>query len=51
MYNFRNLCDTKFNFSHFTPKVRGFFFVEKRKPKIFGFKNVMKREIKKFSLS
>ena len=30
----------KFNFSHFTPQV-GLFFVEKGKPKLFGFKNVM----------
>ena len=28
-----------------------FFFVEKRQPKIFGFKNVMEKETKKFSLS
>ena len=36
----------KFNFSHFTPQVR-LFLVEKRKPKVFGFKNVMERGIKK----
>ena len=34
-------------FLHFTSQVR-LFFVEKRKPKIFGLKNAMKREIKKF---
>ena len=33
------------NFSHFTPRVR-LFFVEKRKPKIFGFKNVVERGIR-----
>ena len=33
-------------FSHFTPQVR-LLFVEKRTPKIFGFKNVLKREIRK----
>ena len=32
--------------SHFTSQVR-LFFVEKRKPKIFGFKNVMERGIRK----
>ena len=45
MYNYRSICDkfpTKYNFSHFTPQVR-LFFVEKRKRKIFGFKNVRKR--------
>ena len=36
----------KFNFSHFTPQV-GLFFVEKGKPKLFGFKNVMERGIRK----
>ena len=36
----------KFNFSQYTPQVR-LFFVEKRKPKIFGFKNVMERGIRK----
>ena len=37
----------KFNFSHFTPRVRlFFFFIEKRKPKILGFKNVMEGERK-----
>ena len=53
MYNFRSLSNVeipydfqKFNFSHFSPQVR-LFFVEKRKPKIFGFKTVMKREISK----
>ena len=40
----------KSNFTHFNAKVR-LFFVQKRKPKIFGFKNVMERGIKKFSLS
>ena len=41
-YNF-----LKFNFSrHFTRQVR-LFFVEKGKPKIFGFKNVMHRGIRK----
>ena len=34
----------KFNFSHFTPQV-SLYFAEKRKPKIFGFKNVMERRI------
>ena len=38
-YNF-----LKFNFSHFIPQVR-LFSVEKRKPEIFGFKNVMERGI------
>ena len=33
-------------FSHFTPQVR-LLFVENRTPKIFGFKNVLKREIRK----
>ena len=52
MYNFRsesNKCPTifsKFIFSHFTPEVR-LFFAEKRKPKIFGFKNVMERGVRK----
>ena len=36
----------KFKFSHFTPQVR-LFFVEKRKPKIFGLRNGMKRGINK----
>ena len=36
----------KFHFSHFTPQVR-LLFVERRTPKIFGFKNVLKREIRK----
>ena len=36
----------KFNFSHFTPQVREFF-VQKGKPKIFAFKNVMERGIRK----
>ena len=47
------LCDfLKFNFSYFTPQVR-LFFVVKRKPKIFRFKNAMERgiRIKNFSLS
>ena len=35
-----------FNLSHFTPQAK-LFFVEKRTPKIFGFKNVMEREIRK----
>ena len=30
------------NFSHFASQVR-LFLVEKRKPKVFGFKNVMER--------
>ena len=34
-----------FNFSHFTPQAR-LLFERKRKPKIFGFKNVMERGIK-----
>ena len=33
-------------FSHSTPQVR-LFFVQKRKPEIFGLKNVMERGIKK----
>ena len=33
-------------FSHFTSQVR-MFFVEERKPNIFGFKNAMERGIKK----
>ena len=37
-----------FIFSQFTPQAR-LFFVRKRKPKIFGFKNVIERWIKKFS--
>ena len=36
----------KFIFLHFTPQVR-LFFIEKRKPEIFGFKNVMERGIRK----
>ena len=32
----------KFNSSHFTPFIR-LIFVEKRQPKIFGFKDVMER--------
>ena len=36
----------KFNSSHFTPQVR-LFFVERRKPKLFGFKNAMERGIRK----
>ena len=46
-------CDfLKFNFSYFTPQVK-LFFVVKRKPKIFGFKNAMERgiRIKTFLLS
>ena len=40
-------CDfLKFNFSYFTPQVK-LFFVVKRKPKIFGFKNAMERGIRK----
>ena len=52
MYNFRsfcNKCPTTFLslfFSYFTPSVRPFF-TEKRKPKVFGFKNVMDRGISK----
>ena len=45
LYNFQNNF-LKFNFSHFTPQVR-LFFVEERKAKIFGFKNVMERGISK----
>ena len=40
----------KLDFSHFTPQVR-LFFVEKRKPRIFGFKNVVKRAIRKIFTS
>ena len=40
-------CDfLEFDFSHFIPQVR-LFCVRKRKPKIFGFKNVIERGIKK----
>ena len=52
MYNFRsfcNKCPTTFLslfFSYFTPSVRPFF-TEKRKPKIFGFKNVTEGAIRK----
>ena len=35
----------KISFSYFTPEVR-LFFVEKRKPKIFGLKNVVERDVK-----
>ena len=53
MYNFPKFFlqityDFEFNFSHFIPML-GFFFRRKRKPKIFGFKNVMEREIRKNS--
>ena len=47
LYNFRrssnkfpNYVFLTFNFSNFTPQVR-IFSVEKRKPKIFGFKSMM----------
>ena len=53
MYNFRILSINSLrnyflniSFSYFTPEVR-LFFVEKRKPKLFGLKNVMEREIRK----
>ena len=36
----------KSSFSHFTAQVM-LFFLEKRNPKIFGFKNVMKKGIRK----
>ena len=36
----------KYSFSHFTLQVR-LFFIEERKPKIFGIKNVMERGIRK----
>ena len=36
----------KLYFPHFNPQAR-LVFVEKRKPKIFGFKNVMERENRK----
>ena len=57
MFNVRGLSNPygflKFNFSHFTAQVR-LSFVQKRKPKIFEFKNVMERGIRKiltFALS
>ena len=37
----------KFYFSHFTFQVR-LFFVEKKEPKLFSFKNVVARGIRKF---
>ena len=37
----------KFDFSHFTPQDRYFFFVEKRKPKIVGIKNDQKCDRKR----
>ena len=51
MYNFRKLSNNpydflKFNFHISLPQAR-LFFVEKRKPKIFGRKNVMKGGIRK----
>ena len=53
MYNFRSSSNklpkifwSLINFSHFTPQVWQFV-VQKRKPKIFGFKNVMERKNKK----
>ena len=51
MYNFRSLSN-KFTtifrivIFHLTPKVN-LFFVEKRKPEILGFRNVMDRGIRK----
>ena len=54
MDNFRCLSNKfpydfpKFNFQILLPKLGWFFFVEKREPsKIFGFKNVMARGIRK----
>ena len=51
MYNLRKLSNNsydflKFNFHISLPQVR-LFFVEQRKPKIFGLKNVMKGGISK----
>ena len=53
-YDFRSLSNKfpttydflKFNFPILLRKL-GYFFIEKRKPKIFGFKNVMERRIRK----
>ena len=52
MYNFLSLSNKSLRFSgvfffpHFTPQVR-IFFVEKKKPKTFGFKNLMESEKRK----
>ena len=51
MYNFLSLSNKSLRFfgvffSHFTPQVR-IFFVEKKKPNIFGFKNLMESENRK----
>lgn len=38
--------DFKVKLSHFAPQIR-LFFIDERKPKIFGLNNVMEREIRK----
>ena len=43
---YSRLVPLKFNVSHFTAQIR-LLFVQKRKPQIFGFKNVMEKGIKK----
>ena len=43
---YSRLVPLKFNVSHFTAQIR-LLFVQKRKPKIFGFKNVMEKGIEK----
>ena len=55
MYNFRSLPNkfptiSEINFFFFSPPQVRQFFVQKCKPKIFGFKNVMDRDTLKFSL-
>ena len=39
-------CDFKVKLSHFAPEIR-LFFIDERKPKIFGLNNVMERGIRK----
>ena len=46
MYNLRSSSDKVFEVSFFTIQVR-LYFVGRKKPKMFGLKNVMKREIRK----
>ena len=52
MFNFRSLSNTfpydfmKFSFSRFITQV-WLFFIQKRKPKIFEFKNAMEKGIRK----
>ena len=50
LYNFVSLSNKSIRFSgvfsHFSPQVR-IFFVEKKKPKIYGFRNLMDSEKRK----